>query len=129
MSQSGATMIEQYYFETSAAERQVSPAKVRKRLARIREQEDRRRQQELKLSTQESVNLLTAIAGLGRTISILEINLEQVLTSAKARDASRFDYPIAARTLAARRDNLKVTVEAMSKRLSELNVTRLRLAG
>jgi hypothetical protein len=54
---------------------------------------------------------------LGRTIQILDIDISSVEERVRVFDRSDPAYPILARTLTARRDNLIVTVADLAQRL------------
>jgi hypothetical protein len=60
---------------------------------------------------------------LNRTICILNCDIATEEERARIFERSDAMYPILARTLAARRDNLKVTVAALEQRLAKLRET------
>jgi hypothetical protein len=60
---------------------------------------------------------------LNRTICILDRDIATEEERARVFDRSDAMYPILARTLAARRDNLKVTVNALDQRLAKIRET------
>jgi hypothetical protein len=60
---------------------------------------------------------------LNRTICILNCDIATEEERARVFERSDAMYPILARTLAARRDNLKVTVAALEQRLAKLRET------
>lgn len=105
-------MTEQRHFETTI-EYRARPPRIRKRSGNCKEQAAQRAQKEIE-------NLQAAISDLERGILALQLDMDAEHTIARARDPSHFGYPIAVRTMAARRDNLKVTLATLSKRLSEL---------
>jgi hypothetical protein len=65
------------------------------------------------------------IAELERGILALQLSIDAALAIVRVRDPSHQDYPIVARALAGRRDNLKLTLVALSKRLAELTENEL----
>jgi hypothetical protein len=60
---------------------------------------------------------------LDHIIQILDIDISTEEARARVLDRSDPAYPILARTLATRRDNLKVTVTALEQRLGVINET------
>jgi len=60
------------------------------------------------------------IADLTATIWALNCEIANEEDRARISDCSDAGYPVLARTLAARRDNLKITVAALARRLSEM---------
>jgi len=61
-----------------------------------------------------------------RTIQILDVDISTEEERARVFDVRDPAYPILARTLAARRDNLKVTVAALEQRLLMIVTTTPR---
>jgi hypothetical protein len=68
-------------------------------------------------ASREAAKVRTMIVDIGRTIQILECDI--ATEEERARVSNPFDaaYPILARMLAVRRDNLKATVGALERRL------------
>jgi hypothetical protein len=68
-------------------------------------------------ASREAAKIRTMIVEIGRTIQILDCDI--ATEEERARVSNPFDaaYPILARMLAARRDNLKATVGALERRL------------
>jgi hypothetical protein len=69
----------------------------------------------------EAIHIWKMIVDLDRTVQILSCDITTEEESAGISDRSDPSYPILARTLATRRDNLKDTVAALEHRLSELD--------
>lgn len=61
------------------------------------------------------------VADLERTIRILNIDISAEVKRVGVLDRSDPAYPILARTLGARRDNLKLTVAALGERLRAID--------
>jgi len=61
------------------------------------------------------------IADIGRVVQILDSDIAAEEEQARVFDRSRIDYPILARTLATRRDNLLGTIAALELRFSKLD--------
>ena len=64
-----------------------------------------------------------------RTIQILDIDILTEEERVRVFDVCDRAYPILARTLAARRDNLKVTVAALEQRLQMIVATTPRITA
>jgi hypothetical protein len=120
-------MTEQYYFETAGTEQRDLPSPVRERSRKHNERDQGRVQRKHAAAVREIANLQAAITDLERVVLALQLNIDAELESAGVRDPSHFGYPIVARTLALRRDNLKVTVAVLSTRLAELTATAGRV--
>ena len=69
----------------------------------------------------EAIHIWKMIVDLDRTVQILSCDITTEEESAGISNRSDPSYPILARTLATRRDNLKDTVAALEHRLSELD--------
>jgi hypothetical protein len=67
------------------------------------------------------------IADINRVVQILDSDIAAEEEQARVFDRSRFDYPILARTLAARRDNLLGTIAALQQRLVNLPADQAEL--
>jgi hypothetical protein len=68
----------------------------------------------------EALQTRVLIADITRVVQILNGDIAAEEEQARAFDRSRFDYPILARTLTARRDNLLGTIAALQQRLVNL---------
>jgi hypothetical protein len=64
------------------------------------------------------------IADIDRVVRILDSDIAAEEERARVFDRSDAMYPILARALAARRDNLKGTIAALDKRLATINATQ-----
>jgi hypothetical protein len=65
------------------------------------------------------------IADINRVVQILDSDIAAEEEQAGIFDRSRIEYPILARTLGARRDNLMGTISALEQRLSKLDQAEL----
>jgi hypothetical protein len=72
----------------------------------------------------EALQTKHLIADINRVVQILDSDIAE---QARVFDRSRFDYPILARTLAARRDNLLGTITALEQRLVNLPADQAEL--
>jgi DNA-binding protein H-NS len=106
-------MTEQYYFET----RTQFPKGVSKRICKLRNSEQLRRQKAIETRQREAAQIRSTIASLNLTVSMLDSSIAADLETASVRDPRHYAYPISARTTMSRRDNLKATISALSKRL------------
>jgi hypothetical protein len=70
-------------------------------------------------SFREMARIETLIASLRRSVDILNIDIDTEEESARVKDTSDPTYPILARHLRARRDNLNVTITALQGRLQK----------
>jgi hypothetical protein len=64
----------------------------------------------------EAERLAALLADLHRAVRNLELTIEEEEDRIGNRDPSHYAYPIVARTMAARRDNLKATIAALEHR-------------
>jgi hypothetical protein len=58
----------------------------------------------------------TLIADLKRVVRLLNCEIELHKETARVKDPANFAYPIAARTMTARRDNLQLTIATLEQR-------------
>jgi hypothetical protein len=71
-------------------------------------------------SVREAECIGTMIADMRRVVQILDCDVQTEEKRSRVFDRSDAHYPILARTLAARRDNLKATIAALEARLSSI---------
>jgi hypothetical protein len=76
--------------------------------------------------SREAVQTRSLIADIGRIVQILDTDIAAEEEQARVFDPSQAEYPMLARTMAARRDNLRETIAALERRLSELPPDRMR---
>jgi hypothetical protein len=69
----------------------------------------------------EAAVIRTLMDDLDRTIQVLECDIATEEERARVFDRSDAKYPILARTLATRRDNLRVTIAVLAQRLATIN--------
>jgi hypothetical protein len=75
-------------------------------------------------SPREAAQTRSLVADIDRIVQILDSDIAAEEEQARVFDPSQAEYPILARTLAARRDNLKETIAALERRLSDLPADR-----
>jgi hypothetical protein len=75
--------------------------------------------------SRETVQTRSLIADISRIVQILDSDIATEEGQARVFDPSQAEYPILARTLATRRDNLKETIAALERRLSDLPADRM----
>lgn len=76
-------------------------------------------------SPREAAQTRSLIADIDRIVQILDSDIAAEEMQGGVFDPSEAEYPILARTLAARRDNLKETIAALERRLSDLPTDRM----
>ena len=69
----------------------------------------------------EAQQTKTLIADINRIVRILDGDIAAEESQARVFDRSQTDYPMLARTMSARRDNLLNTIHALEQRLAQLN--------
>ena len=67
----------------------------------------------------EIAALSKMLADLVRTVQLIECEIAAQEERASVSDRSDVNYPVLARTLIERRDNLKMTIDALAHRLAE----------
>jgi hypothetical protein len=70
------------------------------------------------LSLREATQTKSLIADLDRIVQIIESDISLQEDQAQTSDCAHANYPLGARILAARRDNLKQTIALLERRLS-----------
>src|SRR5947207_14428489 len=113
-------MSELQYYETTKA------ARIRQRLREGPEQTAYRKREAV---MRNLTNLQKTIADVERVILALQLSINAETANARGHDPLQCGYPIAARTLASRRDNLKLTLAALSDRLAQLRANETRFAA
>jgi anti-sigma-K factor RskA len=76
------------------------------------------KEREIENRKRTATRLQTMIASLEQEIANLDASIVSELALSDVRKSSHFAYPISARTMDARRKNLKATVAALSDRLA-----------
>jgi hypothetical protein len=77
----------------------------------------------------ETAVITAMMDDLHRTVEILDCDVATEESRARVFDKSDPLYPILARTLAARRDNLKLTVAALGRRLKAIDATTAQVVA
>jgi hypothetical protein len=112
-------MTQQHHFETAQLERsnraqsKQRASEERQRLARIDALRRMRQRTE------------AALTDLKNSATLLDHSIETELQSSATRDPRHFAFPMTARALIARRDNLEATMKALSKELARSELERL----
>lgn len=75
------------------------------------------------IAHRETTVITAMMDDLRRTVEILDCDVATEEERVRVFDKSDPHYPILARTLAARRDNLKLTVAALGQRLEAIDAT------
>lgn len=112
-------MTEQCYFE-AALRGNDHPGRVRARHAKRLSAEQRRKEKLADAHQRRVMQVRSMIASLGDSKSALEVDLAAALSKSWVRDPNHYLFPVAARNLIARRDNLIKTISALSKQQREI---------
>jgi hypothetical protein len=72
--------------------------------------------------SREALQTRSLIADIDRVVQIIDSDIAAEEEKAGIFNQSQAEYPMLARTLTARRDNLKGTIAALEKRLSDMPV-------
>ena len=78
-------------------------------------------------SAREALQTRILIADINRVVQILDSDIAAEEEQARVFDRSKVTYPMLARTLAARRDNLMDTIAALEQRLVNLPADQIEL--
>ena len=70
--------------------------------------------------SREAAQTMTLIADLDRIVQIIDSEITSQEEAARVFDHSQIEYPVLARALAARRDNLRQTIAALEQRLAAM---------
>ena len=98
------------------------PGRIRDRLAKRLAREQGRKQKENEIRQREAAQIRSMISSLNSTIASLDGSIAADLERSLIQDPQHCAFPISARTMIARRDNLKGTVAALSDRLAKVEV-------
>jgi hypothetical protein len=71
----------------------------------------------------EATQIRTMLLDLDRTVQILDCDIATEEKRVRVSDPFNAAYPILARALTVRRDNLKVTIAALEERLAKISQT------
>jgi hypothetical protein len=115
-------MTEQYYFKTVKTECGNNPGRIRALLPKRQARNEARNEREIEVKRRTAAQLRIVIASLEREIANLDVSISSELALASVREPSHFAYPILAKTMQARRENLKATIAALSDRLALTDV-------
>lgn len=83
-----------------------------------------RKQREIEARKRTVSRIRTMLVELEREVANLDVSISSELTLARVRDPAHPAYPISARMMEARRQNLKATVAALSERLALMDLAR-----
>jgi hypothetical protein len=122
--QTGAHLMDQYTFETTETERRNLPGRVRARSTKRFVQSELRNQKEIENNRTAAARIRSIITALEHAVSSLNGSIDAVLEGSQVRDPSNFAYPLAARAMSARRDNIQSTITVLSAQLAKLNDSR-----
>lgn len=115
-------MADQYFFETTDTERSNHPGRVRARFTRRSTRNEMRRQAEIENNRAAAARIQSMIAAFEQAICSLDGSIDSVLQTSRIRDPASFAYPVAARAMSARRDNIRVTIAVLSQQLAKITL-------
>ena len=98
------------------------PGRVRNRLAKQLVREKSRLQRENEIRQREVAQIRTMVSSLKDAIAVLEVSIAADLERSCIKDPVHRAFPLTAKTMIARRDNLSNTVAALSDRLTKVEV-------
>lgn len=104
-----------YYFETKRPESQIANRKNPPRSINVQHR--------------QALTIQAMIAEVDRSIMALNRSIEIERELARVNDRSHYAYPMTARAMETRRDNLKITRDALAKRLSSFAGSELSPAA
>ena len=81
------------------------------------------------VAIREAAQISTMISDLDRLVRLLDCDITTEEERARISDRSEPAYPILARTLAARRDNLRDTIDALEQRLTTIKAPLVELVA
>jgi hypothetical protein len=84
---------------------------------------------ESETARREAAQIRTMIADLDRRVGLLNSDIASEEERVRVSDPSNFAYPIHAKTMAARRDNLRVTIAALDQRLEKIDAAQREAAA
>lgn len=114
-------MADQYYLETNLTERENHSGRVRTRSNKRFARDEMRKQKEIQTNRTAAVRIRNMIAALERAVFSLNSSIDAILEGSQVRDPSSFAYPVAARAMSARRDNIQGTIAVLSRQLAKIN--------
>ena len=120
-------MTDQHYFQTRETVRGNHPGRVRARFNRHLVQSEMRKQTEIENNRMVAARIRSTIAALERTVSSLNGSIDAVLKGSPVQDPSNFAYPIAARAMSVRRDNIQGTIAVLSGQLAKINAAQTEI--
>src|SRR5438876_3995327 len=114
-------MADQYHLETTVTERGNHPGRVRTRSSKRFARDEMRKQKEIQANRTAAVRIRNMIAALERAVFSLNSSIDAILEGSQVRDPSSFAYPVAAKAMSVRRDNIQDTIAVLSGQLAKIN--------
>jgi hypothetical protein len=111
------------HFETTRKRYRVSSEQFLSREEKRANLNDLIQQRKRDTTLRETEKLRTMIADLEQIVTVLEASLTSELERSRVKDPSDYAFPMSARALIARRDNLKTTITSLLDRLARLKAT------
>jgi hypothetical protein len=122
--QTGAHLMDQYSSETTEMERKNHPGRVRARSTKRFVRSEMRNQKEIENNRTAAAQIRSMITALEHAVSSLNGSIDAVLEGSQVRDPSNFAYPVAARAMSARRDNIQSTIGVLCAQQAKMNDDR-----
>jgi hypothetical protein len=96
------------------------PGRIRDRLSKQIAREQARKQKGIAVGQRETAQIRSLIASLESAIASLDGSIGADLERSSIQDPRHYAFPISARTMITRRENLRGTVDALSERLAKV---------
>jgi hypothetical protein len=116
--------MDKYSFEATEAKRRNHPGRDRARSTKRFVQSELRIQKEIENNRTAAARVRSIITALEHAVSSLNGSIDAVLEGSQVRDPSNFAYPVAARAMSARRDNIQSTIAVLSAQQAKMNDDR-----
>lgn len=115
-------MTQQYDSDTVKLAQWSDPGRSATLSVKLRAQYEARKHREIEGQKRASFGIRTMLVDLEREITNLDLSINSELALASVRDRTHFAYPISARMMESRRENLKTTVAALLERLALMDL-------
>lgn len=114
-------MPDQHHLETTETERRVHPGRAHPRRANHGARHESRELIKLNASQREATQIRSMISDLECIVNTICRSIEAELEGARILNPSHFGFPMAARALVTRRDNLQATIAALAEHLTKID--------
>jgi hypothetical protein len=121
-------MTDQHYFEPTETERRAHAGPVHARRTKHGALHKSRELIELNVIQREAAQIRSMISDLERIVNTIGQSIQAELKGARIRDHSHVGFPMSARALVARRENLEATIAVLAERLTEMEQHQIHRA-